>query len=73
VLRADLPLASVPAKQPIQRAGFKTHAWNPQQGTMFCWNPRASKTQVFFNDRDVKSGKVFTVLSMIRQWIQAGQ
>ena len=39
-----------------------THAWNPQQGTMFYWNPLAPKTQFFFNDRDVKTGKVFTVL-----------
>ncbi len=40
----------------------KTHAWNPQQGTMFYWNPRSPETQFFFNDRDIESGKVFTVL-----------
>jgi len=40
----------------------KTHAWNPQQGTMFYWNPLAAETQFFFNDRDIKTGKVFTVL-----------
>lgn len=40
----------------------KTHAWNPQQGTMFYWNPSAAETQFFFNDRDIESGKVFTVL-----------
>lgn len=40
----------------------KTHAWNPQQGTMFYWYPRAAETQFFFNDRDVRTGKVFTVL-----------
>jgi hypothetical protein len=40
----------------------KTHAWNPQQGTMFYWNPLAAETQFFFNDRDVKTGKVFTVI-----------
>jgi len=40
----------------------KTHAWNPQQGTMFYWNPLVPETQFFFNDRDVESGKVFTVL-----------
>lgn len=40
----------------------KTNAWNPQQGTMFYWNPNAPETQFFFNDRDVKTGKVFTVL-----------
>jgi hypothetical protein len=40
----------------------QTHAWNPQQGTMFYWNPRAPETQFFFNDRDVETGEVFTVL-----------
>lgn len=40
----------------------RTHAWNPQQGTMFYWNPLAAETQFFFNDRDIDSGKVFTVL-----------
>ena len=40
----------------------KTHAWNPQQGTMFYWNPNAPETQFFFNDRDVKTGNVFTVI-----------
>ena len=39
-----------------------TRAWNPQQGTMLYWNPDAPETQFFFNDRDVKSGKVFCVL-----------
>lgn len=40
----------------------KTYAWNPQQGTMFYWNPLAAETQFFFNDRDVETGKVFTVI-----------
>lgn len=40
----------------------KTRAWNPQQGTMFYWNPLASETQFFFNDRDVGTGEVFTVI-----------
>ena len=40
----------------------KTHAWNPQQGTMFYWNPLAPELQFFFNDRDIETGKVFTVL-----------
>lgn len=40
----------------------KTNAWNPQQGTMFYWNPLSPDTQFFFNDRDVASGEVFTVL-----------
>src|SRR5688500_1790707 len=37
----------------------KTHAWNPQQGTMFYWNPLAPNSQFLFNDRDVRTGKVF--------------
>ncbi|HRI87529.1 MAG TPA: hypothetical protein PLJ47_02825 [Candidatus Hydrogenedentes bacterium] len=40
----------------------KTRAWNPQQGTMFYWNPAAAETQFFFNDRDPQTGKLFTVL-----------
>jgi hypothetical protein len=40
----------------------ETRAWNPQQGTMLYWNPQAPATQFFFNDRDRKSGKIFTVL-----------
>jgi len=40
----------------------KCHAWNPQQGTMFYWNPLKPETQFFFNDREIKTGKVFTVL-----------
>jgi hypothetical protein len=40
----------------------KTHAWNPQQGTMFYWHPLKADTQFFFNDRDVDTGKVFVVL-----------
>jgi hypothetical protein len=45
----------------------KTHAWNHQQGTMFYWNPLAPETQFYFNDRDIVSGKVFTVLYDIKQ------
>lgn len=40
----------------------KSHAWNPQQGTMFYWHPLKPQTQFFFNDRNVETGKVFTVL-----------
>ena len=40
----------------------KSRAWNPQQGTMFYWNPLKPETQFFFNDRDVETGKVFTVI-----------
>jgi len=45
----------------------KTHAWNPQQGTMFYWHPLAAETQFFFNDRDLSTGKVFTVLYDIKK------
>ena len=45
----------------IQRVDT-TYAWNPQQGTMFYWNPLAAETQFFFNDVDLKTGKVFTVI-----------
>ena len=41
--------------------------WNPQQGTMFYWNPDNPETQFFFNDRDKKTGKVFTVIFDIVQ------
>ena len=37
-------------------------AWNPQQGTMFYWNPEAPDTQLIFNDRDLKTNRVFAVL-----------
>ncbi len=40
----------------------QTNAWNPQQGTMFFWNPNAAETEFFFNDRDLNTGEVFTVL-----------
>lgn len=45
----------------------KTHGWNPQQGTMFYWNPNNPEHQFFFNDRDVETGQVFTVLYDIQQ------
>ncbi len=40
----------------------QSRGWNPQQGTMFYWNPAKPETQFFFNDRDRKTGKVFCVL-----------
>jgi hypothetical protein len=40
----------------------RSRGWNPQQGTMFYWDPAAPATRFFFNDRDQASGKVFTVL-----------
>jgi hypothetical protein len=45
----------------------KTYAWNPQQGTMFYWNPNAAETEFFFNDRDLETGKVFTVVYDIKK------
>ena len=45
----------------------RTHAWNPQQGTMFYWNPLAAETQFIFNDREVKTGRVFAVLYDIQK------
>jgi hypothetical protein len=44
----------------------RTLAWNPQQGTMLYWNPESPETQFFFNDRDPRTGKIFTVLCDIR-------
>ncbi len=40
----------------------RTRAWNFQQGTMFYWNPLQAESQVFFNDRDRRTNRVFTVL-----------
>ena len=40
----------------------QTCGWNPQQGTMFYWNPEQPDTQFFFNDRDPQTQKIFTVL-----------
>ena len=45
----------------------ETTAWNPQQGTMFYWNPESPNSQFFFNDRDNNTGKVFCVLFDISQ------
>ncbi len=40
----------------------ETRAWNPQQGTMFYWNPLAPRTQFYFNTRDTKTNKVFAAV-----------
>ena len=45
----------------------ESRGWNPQQGTMFYWNPLKPDSQFFFNDRDPETGKVFTVLYDIEQ------
>ncbi len=58
---ADVCLLDTQANYAI-RVVDQTRGWNPQQGTMFYWNPEHPETQFFFNDRDPKTGKVFTVL-----------
>ena len=45
----------------------ESRGWNPQQGTMFYWNPLEPDTQFFFNDRDPDTGEVFAVLFDIGQ------
>jgi len=44
-----------------------TRAWNFQQGTMFYWHPQQPETQLFFNDRDPRTGWVFTVLYDVKR------
>ncbi|HEY2573927.1 MAG TPA: hypothetical protein VGH65_07655, partial [Verrucomicrobiaceae bacterium] len=44
-----------------------SRGWNPQQGTMLYWNPRAAETQFFFNDRDPATQEIFCVLYDIAQ------
>ena len=51
----------------------QSRAWNPQQGTMLYWNPEAPSTQLFFNDRDRKTGKVFCVLFDITKGKKGGR
>jgi hypothetical protein len=58
---ADVVLVDT-AKNNTITAIDKSHAWNPQQGTMFYWNPKAQNTQLIFNDRDLKTNRVFAVL-----------
>ena len=40
----------------------ETRGWNLQQGSMLFWNPHSPNSQFFFNDRDPRTNKVFTVL-----------
>lgn len=40
----------------------ETRAWNFQQGTMMYWNPLKPDEEFFFNDRDVATNKIKTVL-----------
>jgi hypothetical protein len=45
----------------------ESQGWNPQQGTMFYWNPHKPHHQFFFNDRDSKTGVVYTVLYDVKK------
>ena len=45
----------------------ESQGWNPQQGTMFYWNPHHPDNQFFFNDRDPKTGVVYTVLYDVKK------
>lgn len=58
---ADVILIDVENDHAI-RVVDQSQGWNPQQGTMFYWNPESPETQFFFNDRDPDTQKVFTVL-----------
>lgn len=40
----------------------RSHAWNIQQGSMLYWDPLEPESRIFFNDRCLETGKVFTVL-----------
>lgn len=63
---ADIVLIDMSRQHRVIKVA-ETRAWNPQQGTMFYWNPAAPETQFFFNDRDPQSGKVFCVLFDLSQ------
>ena len=63
---ADIVLIDMSRQHQVTKVA-ETRAWNPQQGTMFYWNPEAPDTQFFFNDRDPQSGKVFCVLFDLSQ------
>ena len=58
---ADVVLIDTHDDFKVKKVG-ETRAWNPQQGTMLYWSPLNPDTQLFFNDRDPRTGKVFTVL-----------
>ena len=63
---ADVVLVDI-AKNNAITAVEQSRAWNPQQGTMFYWNPKAADTQLIFNDRDLKTNRVFAVLYDIQK------
>ena len=57
---ADVVLVDTRSNNRVE-AIDRSHAWNPQQGTMFYWNPKAANTELIFNDRDLKTNHVFAV------------
>ena len=58
---ADVVLVDTQNNNRVEKVD-ETRAWNPQQGTMFYWNPLAPRTQFYFNDRDPETHKVFAVV-----------
>ena len=62
---ADVALIDTKRANEVVRVD-QTRGWNFQQGTMFYWNPTSAETQFFFNDRDPKTNRIFTVLFDIR-------
>lgn len=58
---ADIVLIDTENEYAVEKIE-ETCGWNPQQGTMFYWNPDAADTQFFFNDRDPETHRIFTVL-----------
>ena len=58
---ADVILIDTESDYSVEKVD-ETTGWNPQQGTMFYWNPDSDTSQFFFNDRDLETGKIFTVL-----------
>ena len=59
--RADVVLLDAQNNYAVRKIDT-TGAWNFQQGTMFYWNPDAPNRELFFNDRDPETNRVFTVL-----------
>ena len=63
---ADIVLIDTENNYAIRKVE-QTRAWNPQQGTMFYWDPDAPDTQFFFNDRDPETNRIFCVLFDIEE------
>ncbi|MCH2666119.1 hypothetical protein MK139_17485 [bacterium] len=58
---ADIVLLDTANDYAVEKVD-ETTGWNPQQGTMLYWDPDPETCRFFFNDRDSKTGKIFTVL-----------